>query len=158
MFSIFVIVWFNKELPSSTTKLHYEVPEAERVLLAKLVTCEASICSVECQQDIVSVVFNRLESGKWQQDMNGDKQITLYDIIYYPNAFSPVVYDLISTCEPTNESFEAVDYVIKNGSTIPEYVRYFRSDYDFEWDNYNNYKIIDNVYFGYFTTWEEGVW
>ena len=49
------------------TPAYYIVTEEERYLLAKLVHSEASICSEECQRAVVSVVFNRLESGKWKK-------------------------------------------------------------------------------------------
>ena len=137
---------------------YYKVTPEERYLLAKLAHSEGSICSEECQRDIVSVVFNRLESGKWRKDMNGDGKITLYDIIYYPNAFTPATDGSIDKWEPTSKDYRAVDYVVKNGSTVPTEVRYFRTDHDFSWDSYENYKVIDNVYFGYFTDWQKGAW
>jgi len=134
----------------------YNITEEERDMLASLCTLEASICSEDCQRAVVSVIFNRLNSGKWNKDINGDGKITLYDIIYYPNAFTPA--HLIEDTKGTKESYEAVDYVVKHGSTVPEYVRYFRASKDFSWTDYKNYCTIDNVYFGYFTTWQKGVW
>lgn len=144
--------------PPVIVKTYYQITEEERQLLAKLVHSEASICSEECQRAVVSVVFNRLESGKWRKDMNGDNKITVYDIIYYPNAFTPATNGSIDKCELTSEDYAAVDYVIKSGPTVPTEVRYFRTDYDFNWDGYKNYKVIDNVYFGYFIDWQKGVW
>lgn len=138
---------------------HYKVTSEERELLARLVTCESDICSLECQKAVCSVIFNRLDSGKWKKDMNGDGKITLYDIIYYPNAFSPTFDGSMDKCtSPCKSAYEAVDYVINNGVTVPTYVRYFRADYDFAWEGYENYKVIDNVYFGYFEDWERGAW
>ena len=136
----------------------YHVSEYERELLAKLVNSEASVCSIECKKDVVSVVFNRLDSGKWKKDMNSDGNITLYDIIYYPNAFSPATDGAIDNSVPTQEDYDVVDYVILHGSTLPTEVRYFRAYSDFTWETYRNYKIIDNVYFGYFEDWRNGVW
>ena len=130
----------------------------EREMLAKIAQLEASLCSNECQRAVVSVIFNRLHSHKWRKDMNNDGQITLYDIIYYPNAFTPVLYGKMDNCIPTQRDYDAVDYVLENGVTVPTYVRYFRTDYDFNWEGYENYKVIDNVYFGYFTDWENGAW
>ena len=145
---------------STPTKTpHYTITAEERELLARIVTCEASICSLECQKDVCSVIFNRLESGKWRKDVNGDGQITLYDIIYYPNAFSPTSNGAMDRCtSPCKSAYEAVDYVVENGSTVPTEVRYFRISYDFSWEGYANYKVIDNVYFGYFTDWKNGAW
>ena len=142
-----------------TKEPYYNITAEERELLARIVTCEASICSLECQKDVCSVIFNRLESGKWRKDMNNDGEITLYDIIYYPNAFSPTSNGAMDKCtQPCASAYAAVDYVVENGPTVPTYVRYFRTSYDFSWKDYTNYKIIDNVYFGYFTTWQQGAW
>ncbi len=142
-----------------TKEPYYNITAEERELLARIVTCEASICSLECQKDVCSVIFNRLESGKWRKDMNNDGVITLYDIIYYPNAFSPTINGAMDKCtKPCASAYEAVDYVVENGPTVPTYVRYFRTSYDFSWKDYANYKIIDNVYFGYFITWQQGAW
>ena len=130
---------------------YYQITSDERELLAKIVTCESSICSLECQKDVCSVIFNRLDSGKW-----GD---SLEEVIYYPNAFSPTIDGSLDRCTtPCKSAYEAVDYVIKYGPTVPTYVRYFRASYDFNWDGYQNYKVIDNVYFGYFTDWTKGAW
>ena len=137
---------------------YYTVTAEERYLLAKLAHAEASVCSEECQRDVVSVVFNRLESGKWRKDVNGDSEITIYDIIYYPNAFTPTTNGAIDKWEPTEKDYRAVDYVIKHGPTVPTEVRYFRMNYDFKWEGYKNYKVIDDTYFGYFENWAQGEW
>ena len=148
-----------KPLGVETPMHYYTVTDEERELLARIITCEASICSLECQKDVCSVIFNRLESGKWKKDMNGDGKITIYDIIYYPNAFSPTIDGAMDRCTtPCKSAYEAVDYVIENGPTVPTYVRYFRASYDFSWEGYKNYKTIDNVYFGYFVDWQKGTW
>lgn len=138
---------------------YYNITEEERYLLAKLAHSEASICSQECQEAVVSVVFNRLESGKWRKDMNNDGVISLYDIIYYPHAFTPATNGAIDRWEPTSKDYAAVDAVLANGPTVPTYVRYFRAGHHFNsWDGYNEYCSIDNVYFGYFTNWKQGAW
>lgn len=137
---------------------YYSITAEERDMIATLVFLESSVCSTECKRAIVSTIFNRLDSGKWQKDMNKDGTITLYDVVYYPNAFSPS--NLIDSYrnETTKECYEAVDYVVMNGPTIPAEVRYFRTKHDFGWKNYANYCVMDNVYFGYFTNWNQGAW
>lgn len=113
----------------------------EREMLARLVYLEAGTCSSECQKAIASVVLNMRDAGYWGN--------TIEEVINYPNAFSPAY--MIPDCIPNHSSYEAVDYVIQQGSTLPSYVRYFRADKDHEWIGYENYTVIDNVYFGYFT-------
>lgn len=148
----------NTELETEPIIAYYNITEEERDLLAKLVFLEASVCSDECKRDVISVVFNRLDSNKWKKDMNGDNVITISDIVYYPNAFTPVLYGMIDTCIPDNDCYSAVDYVVLNGPTVPTYVRYFRDNYDFDWAGYENYKSVDDVYFGFFTNWQKGEW
>lgn len=131
-------------------KAYYKISNEERELLARLVHCEASVCGTQCKYDVISVVFNRLESGKWGN--------TLEEVIYYKNAFTPATGGKLEQTTPTKADYAAVDYVVKNGPTIPTYVRYFRTDYDFRWEGYENYKVIDNVYFGYFEDWQRGAW
>lgn len=108
--------------------------------LSKLVYLEAGAESFEAQFAVASVVFNLRDAGYW-----GD---SIEEVVYYPNAFSPA--SMIPDCVPNSASYEAVDYVIQNGSTLPFYVRYFRADKDHSWTGYKNYVVIDNVYFGYF--------
>ena len=117
----------------------YSISSEEREMLARLVYLEANIESLECQKAVVSVVINRWQNGYW-----GD---TLEDVVYAPNQFSPAY--LIPNTTPTNTNYEAVDYVLKNGCTIPEHVLYFRANYHFNWDGYIPYQKMDDTCFGY---------
>lgn len=145
------LVQVNKKLESNQKKNYIDLTEAEYDLLTRLVSAESSICSAECQRAVTSVVINRLEAGYW-----GD---TLKEVIYYPNAFSPVLDEAkFNNEKPTKSVYAAVDFVIKNGPTIPSYVRYFRANYDFEWEGYKHYKTFDNMHFGYFENWQNGEW
>lgn len=134
----------------SAPKPARDVTPEERLLLAQLVYREANTESLECQKAIVSVVFNRLDAGKW-----GD---TIEEVVYYKNAFTPATSGLLEGVEPTATNYKAVDYVLENGPTLPTYVRYFRADRHFSWDGYECYIVLDHTYFGYFTDWEKGVW
>lgn len=129
-----VIVEVEKE-PTYT----YNVTAEEREMLARIVYREANVESMECQKAVASVVINRWKNGRW-----GD---TLEDVIYAENQFSPAY--LIPQTTPTNENYEAVDYVLKNGCTVPYYVLFFRAEYHFDWDEYVPYANIDQTYFGY---------
>jgi spore germination cell wall hydrolase CwlJ-like protein len=118
---------------------YYIVTADERDMLATLVYLESSICSEDCQRAVASVIFNRLDSGRWKKDVNKDGELTLYDIVYYPNAFSPAYLIESYKDKTTQECYDAVDYVIQNGPTVPTYVRYFRTSYHFKWDGYKGY-------------------
>ena len=70
----------NPPAPEVTT--YYNIITAEeRDMLATLCYLEASTCSPECQRAVVSVIFNRLESGKWRKDMNKDGVKLHYTIL-----------------------------------------------------------------------------
>lgn len=117
----------------------YNVTSAEREMLARLVYLEGGIESLECQKAIASVVINRWQNGYW-----GD---TIKEVIYAKAQFSPA--SKIKTTTPTEKQYEAVDYVLKNGCTLPEYVLYFRANYDHKWIGYQPYTVIGRTYFGY---------
>ena len=120
----------------------YNITSAEREMLARLVYREANIESLECQMAVVSVVINRWQDGRW-----GD---TLEEVIYAPYQFSPS--GLIYKTTPNETNYQAVDYVLKNGSTLPKYCLYFRANYGFSntWVGYTEYVQISTTYFGYF--------
>ena len=117
----------------------YDITSEEREMLARLVYREANTESIECQKAVVSVVINRWKSGQWGN--------TLEDVVYAKSQFSPS--DLLYKTTPNETNYNAVDEVIKNGTTLPEYILYFRSDYHFNWNGYNSYAKIGDTCFGY---------
>ncbi len=120
----------------------YSISSVEREMLARLVYLEANTENLECQQAVASVVINRWQNGKWGN--------TIASVIYARYQFSPS--GLIYKTTPTETNYVAVDHVLKNGSILPKYCMYFRSDYGFSkyWDGYAEYHQINNMYFGYF--------
>lgn len=117
----------------------YDITSVEREMIARLVYREANTESIECQKAIISVIINRWQSGLWGG--------TLEEVVYAKNQFAPA--SLLYCTTPTEINYEAVDEVIENGITIPEYIFYFRADYHFKWDGYKAYKKIDNTCLGY---------
>ena len=117
----------------------YNITSEEREMLARLLYREANTEGIDCQRAIVSVIINRWLSGVW-----GD---TLEEVVYAQNQFTPA--NMIYRTTPTETNYEVVDYVIKNGVTIPEYVMYFRADYHFSWNGYVPYQKMDHTCFGY---------
>jgi hypothetical protein len=117
----------------------YSITSEEREMLARLLYREANTESAECQRAVVSVVINRWLSGMWGN--------TLEKVIYSKHQFSPA--NVIYCTTPNEKNYEAVDYVIKNGITIPSYVMFVRADYHFSWNGYCPYIKIDDVCFGY---------
>ena len=127
------------EVPSESSYT-YNITSTEREMLARLVYREGNTESIECQKAIVSVVINRWQNGYW-----GD---TLKDVVYAKGQFSTA--SLLDKTTPNEINYQAVDYVIQNGITVPEWVMYFRASYHFKWDGYKSYIHIDNTFFGYF--------
>ena len=125
----------------------YNISSVERETIARLVYLEANTQSLECQQAVASVVINRWLDGRWGSTITG--------VIYSRYQFSPA--GLIYKTTPTETNYVAVDYVLKNGSILPKYCMYFRSDYGFSeyWDGYAEYHRIDDMYFGYFVADKE---
>ena len=124
----------EQEQPQSPV---FSITAEERDTLAKLVYLEANVESLECKKAIVSVVFNRMYSPYWGTTVN--------KVIYAKNQFSPA--NRISSTTATQECYDAVDYIIQNGCTIPPYVLYFRANYYFSWAT--NYQKIDKTCFSY---------
>lgn len=118
----------------------YNVSSVEREMLARLVYLEVNTESLECQMAVASVVINRWLDSRWGS--------TIASVIYSPYQFSPS--GLIYKTTPTETNYTAVDQILKNGSTLPEWVMYFRTDYHFNWQGYQPYCQIGNTYFGYF--------
>ena len=142
LIAILIICILCAATVSGAQEEYYSITQEEREMLARLVFLEVGTCGSQCQRAVVSVIFNLREAGYW-----GD---TLEEVVYHPNTFSPAY--LIASCDqPPQEVYDAVDYVIANGPTIPKEVRYFRADEHFTWEGYQGYAVYDNVYFGYFT-------
>ena len=117
------------------------VSEVYIEMIARLLYREAGAASLECQKMVVSVIFNRYDAA--------EEGTTLSDIVYAKGQFTPA--SLLYRTTPTEQNYEAVDYVVKNGSVLPPYVRFFRADYHFNWSGYVGYTSLDGTYFGYLT-------
>lgn len=123
----------------------YSITTEEYELLVRIIYLEGGTESLACKEAITSVIFNRLDSTKFAD--------TIYDIIYAAGQFATATY--VDTIVPYscpeapyyekskefinrwNECYEALNYVLLNGSTLPAYVVYFRSDYFFSWATAN---------------------
>lgn len=117
----------------------YVISPEDREMLARLVFLEANTESLECQKAVASVVINRWQSGYWGNSLSS--------VIYAPYQFTPA--SRIPYITPTSTNYEAVDYVIQYGTTLPSAVLYFRANYHFKWKGYVPYISIDHTYFGY---------
>lgn len=141
-----VIIEVEKEVVSEVyievePKNHYNITNVEREMIARLLYREAGAASLECQKMVVSVIFNRYDAA------GGDTSLS--DIVYAKGQFTPA--SLLYRTTPTEQNYEAVDYVVKNGSVLPSYVRFFRANYHFNWSGYVGYTSLDGTYFGYLT-------
>lgn len=110
--------------------------DAEIRDLATLVFLESGNEPYECQLAVASVIINRM--------VNDD--LSLYDVMYAPNQFSPA--SIISSSSPSESTLAAVYEVLQNGTTIPNYVTFFRASYYHNWSSYIvPYCVYGNTYF-----------
>lgn len=121
---------------------YFFVTSVEREMLARLLWTEARGESVECQRAIVSVVMNRVRSDDFPNSIE--------EVIKQKNGTIPQ-FDLgnaLGNVTPNEIQYEAVDYVIWNGVTMPDWVCYFRANRHHAWNNYTPYMQIDHTCFG----------
>lgn len=115
---------------------YLDLSDTEKHELACLIYLEGRGESIECQKAIGSVVLNRYTTSE---------VATLHDTIYAEGQFSPA--HLIDSTEPTDIQIQIVEELCELGTTIPQYVVYFRADYYHTWDTTEPYINIDNTYF-----------
>ncbi len=132
--------------PTHNIDGYFSVTKDERELMARIVYLEAGTSSDKTMRAVASVIFNRLGSGKMGKTIDG--------VIFYPGAFSTA--KRAAKCVPSQRAYDAVDYVIMNGPTLPKYVRYFRDWYHHQWEGYAGYCVLDDIYFGYMKNWKNG--
>lgn len=123
---------------------HFFVTSVEREMLARLLWTEARGESIECQRAVVSVVMNRVRSDSFPNSIE--------EVIKQKNSGVPQfdLGDKLYDVTPNETQYEAVDYVIWNGCTVPDWVEYFRANHHHEWGGYTQYVRIDHTYFGGF--------
>ena len=95
---------------------YYTITEEERTMVAALVKLEAGNQSWECQAAVASVIFNR-----WDNHYAGAKN--LHDVVYQKKQFSPAWK--IKRTTPSQVQYDVVDYICKNGPTLPSKVMFF---------------------------------
>lgn len=104
--------------------------------LATLVFLESGNEPYECQLAVASVIINRMVNDG----------LSLYDVMYAPNQFSPA--SIISSSSPSESTLSAVYEVLQSGTTIPNYVTFFRASYYHNWSSYIvPYCVYGNTYF-----------
>lgn len=85
-----------------------KVSKSDRKLLAQLVKREAGGESFKGQKAVVEVVLNRVLDSKYPDTIRG--------VIYQKGQFSTA--SKLSSTKPTQENYDAVDYVLEHGATV----------------------------------------
>lgn len=133
------------EVEAEPEEPYYNITSVERELLARLIWAESRGEPEDCQQGIVTVIFNRATSC----------QLSISDVIYAKSASGTPQFStasMLDSVTPTEQQYECVDYVVWNGPTIPSWVQYFRAGKHHDWSSkYVEYCVIGNTYFGGFT-------
>ncbi len=123
--------------PTGLTGNIVSLTSSEQTMLASLVTLEVGSESYECQLAVASLVINRM--------LTSDS--SLEDVIYAPNQFA--VASKVASTTPKTSCVNAVNEVLKTGTTLPIYVTFFRGSYYHSWGDQVGYCVIDNTYFSY---------
>ena len=133
------------EVEAEPEEPYYNITSVERELLARLIWAESRGEPEDCQQGIVTVIFNRATSC----------QLSISDVIYAKSASGTPQFStasMLDSVTPTEQQYECVDYVVWNGPTMPSWVQYFRANKHHDWSSkYVEYCVIGNTYFGGFT-------
>lgn len=110
--------------------------EQELDILSQLIEAEAGDLSDECQIAVASVVLNRINHPQFPD--------TVYDVIYQPGQYGTVDNGKIEN-EPDENARKNAEFVLRNGSQIPENVVYqgMYAQGSGVWD------VIDEEYFCY---------
>ena len=115
----------------------YVLSDTEYDLLTHIVEIESGGESRECKEAVTSVIINRMTS----------EHKTLSEVLYENGQFEGISY--IADSIPSSDTISAVDYVLHNGVTLPEYVTYFRADEFHTWEDQQPYTVISHTYFSY---------
>jgi hypothetical protein len=131
---------------SAVQKPYISLTESEKLILATLIRLECGGSSYETKAAVASVVINRMT--KWK--------CNLRSIVFAKNQFSPArLIDKETGKSYYNppktgvygECWTAMEAVLMNGPTLPEYVLYFRSGHYHTWTI--PYAKIGPMYFSY---------
>ena len=82
-------------------------------LLFGVVEAETIGCEFDVKCNVVSVIFNRIESTRFKQN-------TLRDVLLAPNQFSVVANGSYKTCTVTTDTIDACEYVFEYGDTAAD--------------------------------------
>ena len=139
------VLYETLEVEAEPEEPYYNITSVERELLARLIWAESRGEPEDCQQGIVTVIFNRATSCR----------LSISDVIYAKSASGTPQFStasMLDSVTPTEQQYECVDYVVWNGPTMPSWVQYFRANKHHDWSSkYVEYCVIGNTYFGGFT-------
>lgn len=115
---------------------HIELSESERDLLLRLIMCEAGGEDVETIAHVIAVVYNRVLSDLFPDDVSG--------VIYQSGQFSPVSYGLIYNVIPNESCVEALA-LIESGWNESNGALYFETHTDAETWHRSNLEFVATV-------------
>lgn len=111
---------------------------SERLLLEKIVECEAGGESLEGKIAVANVVLNRIKSNKFPNTISG--------VIYQPNQFEPISTGVINNKIPSAESKEAVKRALLGEQVVKPNVLYFWASYlDSEHELWNQVNVVETI-------------
>lgn len=135
----------SKSVEAVTDNQQIELTDNEEYLLAKLVECEASICSEETKVKIIQVVCNRVKSDKFPN--------SIFKVIHEVDEKGNYQFSPLASggswyyTEPSKESYEAVESFQNKSVDDSQGILYFESCKDKENWHSNNLEYV-NTYDG----------
>lgn len=108
----------DEDVKTAFDKLRFT--KADIKILYRIVEAENTGCSVESKKNTCSVVINRMMSKNFDNSIK--------EVVFAEGEFSSVGDKRYYEVEITDETKEAVDYVLKNGCTT-EATYFFQMDY-----------------------------
>ena len=86
---------------------YYDISEEDYEILYRIVEAEATGGTFEQKANVASCIFARIESDEWPDTVEG--------VVFQSGQFSPLTDGRYYSVTVTDETIEAVDYIVMNG-------------------------------------------
>lgn len=129
-----------EDLSRASLEPEQSYTDKELETLAHLLWAEAGNCSDETIYAVASVVWNRIQSDKYPDN--------LIDVIYQKGQYSPTRHGFMKR-KPSQKCYDIASDVLENGSVIPEGVLGQANKTIYKRYGKRLYKKLDGIYFFY---------
>lgn len=99
----------QEDLHKNNTSNTYNISNKEREILLRITEAEATGASIKARENVASVILNRVDSKKFPN--------TVKEVVFQKKQFSPISDGRYNKVKITEETIQAVDNVLNNGTT-----------------------------------------